>query len=91
MAQTKPFEQAVFESKTGRYEIVKLALEWISVKKHEEDYRKLSQAELIAKALDEVMDGTATLEKIEELRKKIKEREAKTAAVSEQSAEQKKA
>ena len=56
MAQAKPLEQAVFESKMGRYEIVKFALDWIEVKKHEEDYRKLSQAELITKALNEVID-----------------------------------
>ncbi|MCL1972838.1 MAG: hypothetical protein FWG57_07640 [Endomicrobia bacterium] len=79
MAQaTKPLEQAVFESKMGRYEIVKLALDWIEVKKHEEDYRRLSQAELITKALNEVMDGTATAEKIEELKKKMKAKEAKS-------------
>jgi hypothetical protein len=77
MAQAKPLEQAVFESKMGRYEIVKLALEWIEVKKHDDDYRKLSQAELITKALDEVMDGTATQEEIEELKKKMKTKEAK--------------
>lgn len=81
MAQAKPLEQAVFESKMGRYEIVKLALDWIEVKKHEDDYRRLSQAELITKALNEVMDGTATPEKIEELQKKMKSKEAK--AVSE--------
>lgn len=78
MAQAKPLEQAVFESKMGRYEIVKLALDWIGVKKHEEDYRKLSQAELITKALNEVMDGTATKEKIEELQKKMKAKEPKS-------------
>ena len=77
MAQVKPLEQAVFESKMGRYEIVKLALEWIGVKKHEDDYRKLNQAELITKALNEVIDGTATAEKIEELKKKMKSKEVK--------------
>ena len=64
----------------GRYEIVKLALDWIEVKKHEDDYRRLSQAELITKALNEVMDGTATAEKIEELKKKMKAKEAKSEA-----------
>ncbi|MCL2144386.1 MAG: hypothetical protein FWH43_02675 [Endomicrobia bacterium] len=80
MAQAKPLEQAVFESKMGRYEIVKLALDWIDVKKHEDDYRRLSQAELITKALDEVMDGTVTSDKIEELKKKMKSKEAKSEA-----------
>jgi hypothetical protein len=83
MAQAKPLEQAVFESKMGRYEIVKLALDWIEVKKHDDDYRKLSQAELITKALDEVMDGTATAEEIEELKKKMKTKEAKPEAGAE--------
>ena len=86
MAQAKPLEQAVFESKMGRYEIVKLALEWIEVKKHEEDYRRLSQAELITKALNEVMDGTATSEKIEDIKKKMKSKETK-----QESGEEKKA
>jgi hypothetical protein len=80
MSQAKPLEQAVFESKMGRYEIVKLALDWVGVKKHEEDYRKLSQAELITRALNEVMDGTVTADKIEELQKKLKAKEVKAEA-----------
>lgn len=83
MAQAKPLEQAVFESKMGRYEIVKLALDWIEVKKSDEDYRRLSQAELITKALNEVMDGTVTPEKIEELQKKMKSKEVKAASEAE--------
>ena len=71
--------EAVFGSKLGRYEMVKLALDWLEVKKYDEDYRKLTQAELISKALDEVVDGTATPEKIEELRKKMKAKENKAA------------
>lgn len=35
MVQAKPLEQAVFESKMGRYEIVKFALDWIEVKKQD--------------------------------------------------------
>jgi len=61
----------------GRYDIVKTALQWIEVKKYDEDYRKLSQADLITKALDDVASNVATPEAIEELRKKNKEREAK--------------
>ncbi|MDR2426133.1 MAG: hypothetical protein LBD46_02975 [Endomicrobium sp.] len=83
MLQAKPLEQAVFESKMGRYEVVKLALEWIEIKKHEDNYRKLSQAGLITKALDEVLDGTATAEKIKELKKKIKIKETKAESESE--------
>ncbi len=71
--------ESVFGSKFGRYELVNLAMDWIEVKKYDEDYRKLTQAELIDKALNDVVEGTATPEKIEELRKKIKARENKAA------------
>ncbi|MCL2334550.1 MAG: hypothetical protein FWC57_00620 [Endomicrobia bacterium] len=74
--------EAVSNSKTGRYEMVKLALEWIEVNKYNEDYRKLTQADLIAQALDDVVEGIATSDKIEELRKKMKARENKEAAAA---------
>ena len=63
--------------KMGRYEMVKLALEWIEVKKNDEDYRRLTQAELITKALDDILAKVATPEKVEELRKKMKAKENK--------------
>jgi hypothetical protein len=63
---------AVSSSKLGRYDIVKLALEWISLNKQSEDFRKLTQAEMINKALSDVVMDVATLEKMEELRKKQK-------------------
>ena len=81
--------EAVANSKRGRYEMVKLALDWIEVKKHDEDYRKLTQAELITKAIDDVVEGVATQEKIEELRKKMKAKENKEAAVSAEAAGEK--
>ncbi|MDR2067286.1 MAG: hypothetical protein LBP57_05655 [Endomicrobium sp.] len=65
--------EAISLSSLGRYEIVKMALNWISVNKYNEEFRKLPQAELINKALTDVVTGVATLEKIEELRKKVKE------------------
>jgi hypothetical protein len=61
--------EAVSSSTLGRYEIVKMALNWISVNKYNEEFRKLPQTELINKALSDVVTGVATLEKIEELRK----------------------
>jgi hypothetical protein len=63
-------------SRLGRYEVVKLALEWIEVIKQKEDYRKLTQAELIDKVLNDVTMNIVTREKIDELRKKMK-KEAK--------------
>jgi hypothetical protein len=57
-------------SQLGRYEIVKLALKWILVNQQDEDYKKLTQTELINRALSDVVLNVATAEKIEELRKK---------------------
>ncbi len=71
------------ESKLGKYDIVKLALDWISVKKQDEDYRHLTQADLIVKALNDVVENVATPEKIEELRKKMKAKENKAAETAE--------
>jgi hypothetical protein len=66
-------------SRLGRYEVVKLALEWIEVIKQNEDYKKLTQTELINKALNDVTMNIATRKKIDDLRKKIK-KEAKLEA-----------
>jgi hypothetical protein len=63
---------AVSSSKLDRYDIVKLALEWISLNRQSEDFRKLTQDEMINKALSDVVTDVATPEKIEELRKKQK-------------------
>ena len=61
--------EAVASSAICRYEIVKMALDWIFVNKYNEEFRKLPQTELINRALNDVVTGVATLEKIEELRK----------------------
>ncbi|MDR2399206.1 MAG: hypothetical protein LBD61_02035 [Endomicrobium sp.] len=63
---------AVSSSKLGRYNIVELALEWISLNRQSEDFRKLTQAEMINKALSDVVTDVATPEKIKELHKKQK-------------------
>lgn len=65
--------EAISSSAFGRYEIVKMALNWILVNKYNQEFKKLPQTELINKALSDVVTGVATLDKIEELRKKIKE------------------
>jgi len=67
--------QAVASSKLGKYELVKLALEWIAANKYNEEYRKLTQTDIITKALNDIMEGIATPEKISELNKKISARE----------------
>ena len=68
--EEKPTEELFFESGKGKYEVTKLAIEWIKVKKNEDDYRKLSQADLLDRAVREVLSGEATYEKIEEIKKK---------------------
>ena len=74
-SQTSNLTEKVFKSKKGRYDIVRMALDWIEVNKYNEDYRKLGQAELISKALGDVVENIATQEKIDELRKKMKKDE----------------
>jgi hypothetical protein len=63
---------AVSSSKLGRYDIVKLALEWIALNRQSEDFRRLTQIDIINKALSDVVTGLVTPEKIEELSKKMK-------------------
>jgi hypothetical protein len=71
-------------SRLGRYEVVKLALEWIEVIKNNEDYRKLTQTELVDKVLNDVAVNIATREKIDELRKKMKKEVKPEAGVIEE-------
>jgi hypothetical protein len=63
---------AVSSSKLGRYDIVKLAVEWIALNRQNEDFRKLTQSEIITKALSDVVTDVVTPEKLEGLRKKMK-------------------
>jgi len=74
--------EAVASSKIGRYDMVKIALDWIEAKKYDEEYRKLTQSDLISKALDDVVEGIATPEAIEELKKKNKARDSKNEAAA---------
>lgn len=64
--------EAVSSSKLGRYEIVALSFEWILLNKQNEDFRKLTEAQLINKALTDVVTDVAILEKMEKLRKEKK-------------------
>ncbi|MDD5020857.1 MAG: hypothetical protein PHR82_01825 [Endomicrobiaceae bacterium] len=68
----KPLDQVFFESKMGKYEIVKLAIEWIKVKKDEEGYKHLSQIQLLDKAVRDVLGKKQqdTESEIAELKKK---------------------
>lgn len=66
----KNVEELFFNSGKGKYEVTKLAIDWIKVKKNEEGYKNLSQTELLDKALRDVLSGEATYKKIEEIEKK---------------------
>lgn len=75
--------EEISSSKIDKYEMVRLAIEWIAVKKQDEDYRRLTQPELITKALDDVVKGIATQTTIDELKKKMKAKETKEAEAAE--------
>ncbi|MDR2772919.1 MAG: hypothetical protein LBB93_05575 [Elusimicrobiota bacterium] len=64
----------LLESKVGKYEIVKKSLAWLSVKKYDEEYKKLTQQDLISKLIEDVVDGKVTPALIEELKAKHKAR-----------------
>lgn len=66
----KSVEELFFNSGKGKYEVTKLAIDWIKVKKNDEGYKNLSQTELLDKALRDVLSGEATYEKIAEIEKK---------------------
>ena len=81
--EEKPIEELFFASGKGKYEVTKLAIDWIKVKKDEDEYRKLSQADLLDKAVRDVLSGEATYEKIEEI---LKKKEAAKAEKQEENA-----
>jgi hypothetical protein len=66
----KSVEELFFNSGKGKYEVTKLAIDWIKVKKNDEGYKNLSQTEMLDKALRDVLSGEATYEKIAEIEKK---------------------
>lgn len=82
MATEKNVEELFFASGKGKYDVVKLAIEWIKVKKYDEGYKHLSQTELLDKALRDVLAGEATYEKIAEIEKnkKAKQEESEASA-----------
>jgi len=58
-------EELISMSKLGKYEIVKLTLEWIEIMRQNEEYKKLTQFELINKALNNVLTNVAKRKKTE--------------------------
>jgi hypothetical protein len=83
MAQKRySLTERLLESQLGRYEIVRLALEWIYAREYDEEFRKLSQQNLIERAISDVLDGIVTPESIEEFRNKRKAREDKAESMA---------
>jgi len=71
-AVERALDEVFFESKMGKYEIVKLAIEWLKLKKDEEGYKNLSQTQLLDKAVRDVLirNTKEVMAEIEDLKKK---------------------
>lgn len=78
----KNVEELFFESGKGKYEVTKLAIDWIKVKKNDEGYKNLSQTQMLDKALKDVLSGEASYEKIEEIEKKKKAKQEEVVSAS---------
>lgn len=78
----KNVEELFFNSGKGKYEVTKLAIDWIKVKKNDEGYKNLSQTEMLDKALRDVLSGEATYEKIAEIEKKKQAKQEEVASAS---------
>ncbi len=78
----KNVEELFFESGKGKYEVSKLAIDWIKVKKNDEGYKNLSQTQMLDKALRDVLTGEATYEKIAEIEKKKKAKQEEQVSAS---------
>ena len=78
----KNVEELFFNSGKGKYEVTKLAIDWIKVKKNEEGYKNLSQTEMLDKALRDVLSGEATYEKIAEIEKKKQAKQEEVSSAS---------
>ena len=78
----KNVEELFFESGKGKYEVSKLAIDWIKVKKNDEGYKNLSQTQMLDKALRDVLSGEASYEKIAEIEKKRKAKQEEQVSAS---------
>ena len=78
----KNVEELFFESGKGKYEVSKLAIDWIKIKKNDEGYKNLSQTQMLDKALRDVLTGEATYEKIAEIEKKKKAKQEEQVSAS---------
>ena len=78
----KNVEELFFSSGKGKYEVTKLAIDWIKVKKNDEGYKNLSQTQMLDKALRDVLSGEASYEKIAEIEKKRKAKQEETVSAN---------
>ncbi|MDR3244637.1 MAG: hypothetical protein LBT79_07815 [Elusimicrobiota bacterium] len=75
-------DRKMSDLKMGRYEIVNLALEWISLNRRGEEFRKLSDVEIITKTLTDITENKVTYESAKEFR--IQQENAKAAKEKEE-------
>lgn len=52
-------------NRLGRYEVVRMARDWIIAMKDTEEYRNFGQSEIVKQAIEEVKSGRATAVDIE--------------------------
>jgi len=73
----RSLDELFFETKLGKYDVVRNAIELIKVKKDEEGYAHLPQTLLLNKALREVLENNITYEQVEQLKKEKAAKKAK--------------
>lgn len=62
-------QKAVVSEGTQRYETVALAIEWMNIMQHMDEYKDLSRSELVKKAADDVIQKLVTESDIAKHRK----------------------
>jgi hypothetical protein len=68
----------ISRSDIGRYEMIKLALDWFDIFKQSDNYKRLTQIEIINKVLGDVLSRVVTKDTLAELHtNKIKKKDIK--------------
>jgi hypothetical protein len=71
-----PAEKMAYNSADGRYNLVALAKDWLSVLKRSDEGKGLGLSELVKKALDDVVSGRVTKEDVSRALSKLKTQKA---------------
>jgi DNA-directed RNA polymerase subunit K/omega len=65
-----PLEELILDKARGKYELVLLASQWAKEVRRMEEFRHLTQVELLEKALNDAITGTIDWEKLEKIQAK---------------------